>query len=138
MEGALAEERIRALAATLVRRFVFILILGRRAGRRRAFVMLPFGDDYVRESSSLLRLLAGACIFRAATVLYSALARLHGQGSRILAVEAAQALLLVAGIFALSDPLGLSGVGSRLARLNCGRGDRNPPLAAALLPLLSA
>jgi O-antigen/teichoic acid export membrane protein len=111
VEGALAEERIRALAATLVRRFVFILIPGTALlAAAASFVMLPFGDDYVRESSSLLRLLAGACIFRAATVLYSALARLHGQGSRILAVEAAQAVLLLAGIFALSGPLGLSGV----------------------------
>ena len=111
VEGALAEERIRALAMMLVRRFALILLPGTVLLIAAAsLVMLPFGPDYVRESTGVLRLLAGACVFRAAIVLYIALARLHGRGSRILAVEGAQAGLLVAGVLLLSGPLGLEGI----------------------------
>jgi O-antigen/teichoic acid export membrane protein len=111
VEGAMAEDRIQVLTAKLVRHFVFILLAGTAFIVAAApLIMLPFGPDYVRESTPVLRILGCACLFRAATVLYIAIARLHGQGLRILAVEAVQMVLLLGGAVALAHPLGLEGI----------------------------
>ena len=111
VEGALAEDRIRALARKILRRFVFILgpgVVVLIAGA--PLILLPFGPGYVRESASALRILACGCVFYAATVLYEAIARLHGHGSRILLVEVAKAVLLIGGVAVLPSVLGLDGV----------------------------
>ncbi|MEN3279120.1 MAG: hypothetical protein V7607_260 [Solirubrobacteraceae bacterium] len=111
VEGAMAEDRIRVLATRLVRHLVLVLVAGTAVIVAAApLIMLPFGEDYVRESTSVLRILACACVFRAASVLYIALARLDGRGLRILAVEAVQMSLLLAGAITLAHPLGLDGV----------------------------
>jgi O-antigen/teichoic acid export membrane protein len=111
VEGALAEHRIRALAERVVRRFTLILVPGVALMIAAApLILLPFGDDYVGESTPVLRLLACACLFRAALTLYTAIARLHGLGLRILAVEAAQMGLLLTAVAVLANPLGLIGV----------------------------
>jgi O-antigen/teichoic acid export membrane protein len=111
VEGAMAEDRIQALTAKLTRRLVFVLVPGTAVIVAAApLIMLPFGEDYVRESTSVLRILACACVFRAAVVLYIAVARLDGHGLRILAVEGLQMALLLVGTVTLADPLGLDGV----------------------------
>jgi O-antigen/teichoic acid export membrane protein len=111
VEGALAEKRIRDLARTLVHRFAMVLVPGTVLMVAAApLLLLPFGDDYVRESSSVLRILACGCLFRAISMLYMAVARLQGRGSRILAVEATQMALLLAGAAALATRLGLEGI----------------------------
>jgi O-antigen/teichoic acid export membrane protein len=111
VEGAMAEDRIRVLAAKLARHLVFVLVPGTALIVAAApLLMVPFGEDYVRESTSVLRILACACVFRAAIVLYIAVARLDGQGFRILAVEGLQMALLLAGAVTLAGPLGLDGV----------------------------
>jgi O-antigen/teichoic acid export membrane protein len=111
VEGAMAEDRIQVLTAKLARHLVLILLAGTAFIVAAApLIMLPFGEDYVRESTSVLRILACACLFRAVTILYIAIARLHGQGLRILAVEALQMVLLLGGAVALAHPLGLEGI----------------------------
>jgi O-antigen/teichoic acid export membrane protein len=111
VEGAMAEDRVQALAARLARHLALVLVPGTALIVAAApLIMLPFGDDYVRESSSVLRILACACVFRAVSILYLAVARLHGQGLRILVVEAVQMALLLVGAILLADPLGLEGV----------------------------
>jgi O-antigen/teichoic acid export membrane protein len=111
VEGALAERRIRELATKLVRRFALFLVPGTALLVAAApLLLVPFGADYVRESSSVLRILACGCLFRAISVLYMALARLQGRGSRILAVEAVQMVLLLGGAAVLATPLGLEGI----------------------------
>jgi O-antigen/teichoic acid export membrane protein len=111
VEGALAEHRIQALAARIVRRFGLLVVAGTVVMVAAApLILLPFGADYVRESSPVLRILACGCIFRAITMLYIAIARLQGRGSRILAVESAQMALLLGGAAALTTPVGLEGV----------------------------
>lgn len=111
VEGAMAEDRIRVLAAKLARHLVVVLVPGTVVIIAAApLIMLPFGADYVHESTSVLRILACACVFRAISILYIAIARLHGQGLRILAVEGLQMALLLGGAIALADPLGLDGV----------------------------
>jgi O-antigen/teichoic acid export membrane protein len=111
VEGALAEQRIRELARTIVRRFGILVVPGTVLMVAAApLLLLPFGPDYVRESSPVLRILACSCPFRAISMLYMAVARLHGNGSRILAVEATQMALLLGGAVVLAGPLGIEGV----------------------------
>jgi O-antigen/teichoic acid export membrane protein len=111
VEGALAEDRIRALVGTIVRRFAYIVVPGTVVMIAAApLILLPFGEDYVRESTPVLRLLACGCVFYAALALYVAIARLYGHGSRILVVEAAKAPLLLGGVVVLSGALGIEGV----------------------------
>ncbi len=111
VEGAMAEDRIQALATRIVRRFGLLVVTGTAVMVAAApLILLPFGGDYVRESTPLLRILACGCLFRAVTVLYMAIARLQGKGARILAVEAVQMALLLGGAAALATPLGLEGI----------------------------
>lgn len=111
VEGALAEDRIRAMAGRIARRFALILVPGTVVMIAAApLILLPFGEDYVRESSSVLRVMACGCGFYAAIALYVAIARLQGRSSRILLVEAARVPLLLGGVLALSGPLGIEGV----------------------------
>jgi O-antigen/teichoic acid export membrane protein len=70
-------------------------------------ILLPFGEDYVRESTPVMRILAVSCLFRAIATLYMALARLQGKGFRILAVEALQMAVLLGGTALLAAPLGV-------------------------------
>ena len=110
-EGALAEERIRAMAEKVARRFALILVAGTVVLIAAApLILLPFGEDYVRESTPVLRLLACGCAFYAVLALYVAIARLQGRSGGILAVEAAKLPLLLGGVAVLSAPLGIEGV----------------------------
>jgi hypothetical protein len=111
VEGALAEDRIRAMAERMARRFALIVVPGTTLMIAAApLILLPFGEDYVRESSSVLRLLACGCVFYAAVALYVAIARVEGRSSGILLVEAVKVPLLLGGAVALSGPLGIEGV----------------------------
>lgn len=110
-EGALAEDRIRALAAKVARRFAVLLVAGTVTVIAAApLILLPFGERYVEESTSVLRLLACGSGFYAVLVLYIAIARLQGQSGRILAVEAGKLPLILGGVILLSAPLGIQGV----------------------------
>jgi O-antigen/teichoic acid export membrane protein len=110
-EGALAEDQVRAMAGRIARRIALILIPGTVLMIVAApLILLPFGENYVRESSSVLRLLACGCGFSAVLVLYVAIARLQGHTARILAVEATKLPLLLGGVIVLSGPLGIEGV----------------------------
>ena len=110
-EGALAEDKVRALAEKIARRFAAILLGGMVVMVAAApLILSPFGADYVRESTSVLRLLACGSGFYAVLVLYVAIARLQGRSARILAVEAAKLPLLLGGVIVLSGPLGIDGV----------------------------
>lgn len=111
VEGALAEHRIQELARRIVRHFGPILLIGSVVLAAAApLILLPFGEDYVRESTPVLRILAVGCLFRGISTLYMAVSRLEGRGGRILAVEAVQMALMLAGAAALAHPLGLEGV----------------------------
>jgi O-antigen/teichoic acid export membrane protein len=110
-EGALAEDQIRALSRKVVRRFVRFLVPGTLLVVSAApLILIPFGEDYVREGTPVLRVLACACVFQATIALYMSVARLRGLGLRILAVNGSLAVLLVAGTLLLAGPLGLIGI----------------------------
>jgi O-antigen/teichoic acid export membrane protein len=111
VEGAMAEDRIRAMAERIARRSALIVIPGTTVMIAAApLILLPFGQDYVHESSSVLRLLACGSVFYAAIALYVAIARVHGRSLGILLVEAVKLPLLLGGAVALSGPLGIEGV----------------------------
>jgi O-antigen/teichoic acid export membrane protein len=111
VEGANAEHRIRALASLVVRRFTVVLIPGALVIALAApLILLPFGPDYVREGTSVLRILAIASLFRGAITFYEAVARVRGNGRPILVCELAQMAMLLGGAAALAGPLGLEGV----------------------------
>jgi O-antigen/teichoic acid export membrane protein len=111
VEGAIDRERIHELTRTVVRHLLGPLTLVSLGLVLVApILLLPFGPDYVREASPLVRLLACACVFRGALYLYAALCRLRGRGRPLLLLEAAVFGLLMALTFALTPRLGLEGV----------------------------
>jgi O-antigen/teichoic acid export membrane protein len=111
VEGARAETGLHALAQRLARRFALILVPGVVTMAAAApLILLPFGADYADGGAPVLRILACGCLFRAVSILYEAIARVQGRASRILAIEATQASLLLAGVAILAPPLGLEGV----------------------------
>jgi O-antigen/teichoic acid export membrane protein len=111
VEGALAEDQIRALARRIARLFVLTVVPGTALLIAAApIILVPFGPDYAREGAPVLRILAFGGLFRAASFLYIAIARLHGRGFRILAMDSAQAVLLLVAAAILAKPLGLEGV----------------------------
>ncbi len=110
-EGARDTARIPELARLLVRRFALILLPGVGALLLLApLVMLPFGPDYVRESTPLLRLLVCGSLFRAVVVLAAAIWRLEGRGTRIVALDASLLALLLCAAIPLANTMGLEGV----------------------------
>jgi O-antigen/teichoic acid export membrane protein len=111
VEGARAEDRIRALAARIARLYALLMVPATLVMVAAApLILSPFGGDYAREGAPVLRILACGGMLRAITLLYAAIARLQGKGFRILAVDAVGAALLLAGTVALAKPLGLEGV----------------------------
>ena len=111
VEGANAEHRIRGLAALVVRRFTVLLIPGALLIALAApLILMPFGPDYVREGTSVLRLLAIASLFRGLITFYEAVARVRGNGRSILACELALMAMLLGGAAALAGPFGIEGV----------------------------
>jgi O-antigen/teichoic acid export membrane protein len=111
VEGANAEHRLRPLARMVVRRFTVVLVPGALLLALAApLILLPFGPDYVREGTAVLRILAIASLFRGAITFYEAVARVRGHGRSILVCELAQMAMLLGGAAVLAQPLGLEGV----------------------------
>jgi O-antigen/teichoic acid export membrane protein len=111
VEGALAEDRIRPLAARIARLFVVVVVPGTIVMAAAApLILLPFGEEYAREGAPVLRILAFGGLLRAVSLLYIAIARLQGRGLRILAVDGLQAAILLVGAVVLAKPLGIEGV----------------------------
>jgi MrcB-like, N-terminal domain len=108
-EHGFTEHQIRALARTVARRFVHFLVPGTLLiVSATPLILIPFGEDYVREGTPVLRVLA--CAFQATIALYISVARLRGLGLRLLAVNGALTVLLIVGTLVLAAPLGLVGV----------------------------
>jgi O-antigen/teichoic acid export membrane protein len=111
-QAARTPQRVRELTYAVIRRFlligmpiVILIILA------APLVLLPFGPEYVRHGTIVLRLLAGGSCFRAILYLYSATARLQGQGLRIAVPQITLAIMLVSLIILLSVRHGIAGVG---------------------------
>lgn len=111
-QAARFPEQVHELTYAVMRRFVLIgapiivvIIVA------APWVLAPFGAEYVRHSTTVLRLLAGASCFRSIIYLYSATARLQGQGLRIAVPQITIAIMLVSLVTLFSARHGLGGVG---------------------------
>lgn len=110
-EGVLAPAEIPALVRLLVRRvaLVGLPIVALLLVAAPVF-MLPFGEEYVRESTPVLRILVCASLFRAAVALVAAIWRVEGSSGRIAALEGCILVCLVGTAIPLAHALGVTGV----------------------------
>ena len=110
-EGARDEKGLPDLVRSIVRRFLPPLLLGVVVLVAGApLILAPFGADYAREGTDLLRLMALASVFRAAMALFVAVARLRRRGGAILAVQTVFSALLIGLVILLVDPFGINGI----------------------------
>jgi O-antigen/teichoic acid export membrane protein len=110
-EGALAPQRLAQLVRLLVRRVAFIVApLIALLVVAAPLVMLPFGEEYVDESTNVLRLVLLASLFRGAMLLAAAIWRLEGRGARIAALEGCMLLGLLGAAIPLAHAFGVDGV----------------------------
>ena len=111
VEGALAPERLPALLRLLVKRVAFFALPTLVALVVAApLVLLPFGEEYVRESTGVLRILLAATVFRAAFVFGVAIWRLEGSTGRSAALDGCMLVGLVILAGSLAPAYGISGV----------------------------
>jgi O-antigen/teichoic acid export membrane protein len=111
VEGAATERRIAALARLTVRRFAPLLLAGIAVVLVGAPALLElFGPSYSESGTTVLRLLVCASAFRAATALYSAVCRVEGRGSRVLAIQGSTFALVISLTLTLAPAHGIGGV----------------------------
>jgi O-antigen/teichoic acid export membrane protein len=129
-EGALAPERVPELVRLLVRRMaLFAVPLVAALVVAAPLVMLPFGPEYERESTTVLRILLLGSLCRSAVVLAAAILRLEGSAGRIAVLDGCLLLGLLAAAVPLAHVWGITGVA--LAWLGSAM-----VMGAAVLPLL--
>jgi O-antigen/teichoic acid export membrane protein len=110
VEGTLTRGRRRELTRAVVRRLLVPLACGSVVLVAAApLVLLPFGPEYSREATPLVRLLACASLFRAAQFLYGALCRLEGRAWPLVLLGAGQFALLLSLTLLLVPIVGLDG-----------------------------
>jgi len=110
-EGALAPDRLPVLVRLLVRRGVFFAVpLVAFFVAAAPYVMLPFGAEYVRESTQLLRILIIASLFRAVVAVAAAIWRVTGSSGRIAALDGVMLVVLLLAAVPLANALGVVGV----------------------------
>jgi GT2 family glycosyltransferase/O-antigen/teichoic acid export membrane protein len=132
VESAFDEGKLHAHARRIVRRLLPFMVGASAAVVVAApLVLLPFGAEYAREGTTVLRLLGAAVVFRCATVLFRVVCRGRRRGGALLALDAFLAVLVLGLTVALAPPFGLTGVG--LAWLAA-----NAVAAAVVLPGLVA
>ncbi len=110
-EGALAPERVGELVRLLGKRIGLLLmpVIG-VLFVAAPLVLLPFGREYSRESTSILRILLLASVFRAAVLMAAAIWRIERRGARIATLEGVMLLGLVCAAIPLAHFFGVSGV----------------------------
>jgi O-antigen/teichoic acid export membrane protein len=132
VESAFDEGLLHAHTRRVVRRLLPFMVGASVAVVVAApLVLLPFGAEYAREGTTVLRLMGAAVVFRCATVLFRVVCRGRRRGAALLALDAFLAVLVLGLTVALAPPFGLTGVG--LAWLAA-----NAVAAAVVLPGLVA
>ena len=112
VEGALAEERLAHYGREILRRIGTVLVPIVAVTVLGAGVLLGFfGSDYRSNSATVLRLLALATLPRAIATVYIGLCRVERKVSRIAAVQAAQAILVLGLAAVLVPAVGIVGAG---------------------------
>ncbi|WP_051765099.1 hypothetical protein [Streptomyces sp. NRRL F-5135] len=74
-------------------------------------VLAPFGADYARHGTTVLRLLAAAALPRVVVELYIGVLRVQGRTGMLAALQGAMCALVLGGALVLLGPAGISGAG---------------------------
>jgi O-antigen/teichoic acid export membrane protein len=111
-EGARSPERIAEMTKAVIRRTATLQIPATIGLIVLApYVLLPFGQDYSDQGTTLLRLLAAASCLRSIQWMFAATARLQGHGGRLLAYQAGSSCATVALVVIFAPSHGLNGFG---------------------------
>jgi len=73
-------------------------------------LLLPFAESYRAQGVEVARIIAIAGVFRAMMLFYETVARLQGNGPRLLFVQVFHMIVLVILCFVLSGPWGVNGI----------------------------
>ena len=110
VEGAIGARELRVIARRVGRVFGLLVVPGVVVMVAGApLLLLAFGGHYNASGSSVLRLLALASLCRVVVALYTAIARVQGDGERIAAVYGVFLAALVVLMPLLSRTLGIDG-----------------------------
>lgn len=110
-EGSRSPERIKELIRLVVRRLIRIQIpLSIGVFIAAPLLLLPFAAEYREQGTEVARIIAVAGIFRAIMLFYESVARLQGNGPRLLFVQVFNMVVLVVGCVVLADPWGINGI----------------------------
>ncbi|MEV0034841.1 lipopolysaccharide biosynthesis protein [Streptomyces sp. NPDC050804] len=74
-------------------------------------VLAPFGDDYARNGTTVLRLLAAAALPRVVVELYIGVLRVQGRTGMLAALQGVMCVLVLGSALFLLGPAGISGAG---------------------------
>ncbi|MGH2905870.1 MAG: lipopolysaccharide biosynthesis protein [Solirubrobacterales bacterium] len=109
-EGARDRERVPEMTKMAVRRiFTFVIPAALAIVAAAPLLLLPNGMPYVHNSSSVLRLLALASIFRAVVTLYVAILRLENRGHALVWIQVGNATLTLSLVGYLTGDHGATG-----------------------------
>lgn len=110
-EGSRSPERIKELIRLVVRRLIRIQIpLSIGVFIAAPLLLLPFAEEYREQGTEVARIIAVAGIFRAVMLFYESVARLQGNGPRLLFVQVLNMVVLIVGCVVLADPWGINGI----------------------------
>lgn len=110
-EASRSPERIVELTRLVMRRLARVQIPASLLLFAAApLLMLPFDPSYREAGTEVARIIALAGIFRALMLLYETVARLQGNGPRLLFVQGLNMVLVVGLCFVLAEPWGINGV----------------------------
>lgn len=110
-EGARDRERVPEMTRMAVRRlYTFVLPASLAIIAFAPLLLLPNGPAYVHHSSTVLRLLALASIFRAIATLYAAILRLENRGHALLWIQLVSAAVTLGFVALLAPKHGAAGV----------------------------
>jgi O-antigen/teichoic acid export membrane protein len=110
-EGSLSPPRLPTLVRVMLRRGILLVVpLVALIALLAPFVLAPFGDEYVRESTSLLRLLVVASFFRGVVALGAAVWRVTGHAGRIAVLDGFLLACSIATAIVLGKTYGVEGV----------------------------
>lgn len=112
VESAFAEERLVEHTRSVLRRLLPPVLLGSALVVVAApWILAPFGDEYARGGTTLLRLLGAAVAFRCVIAIFQFVERSRRRGSMLLAVNAVAFVLILGAAAGLAPPFELTGVG---------------------------
>ncbi|MDX3851438.1 lipopolysaccharide biosynthesis protein [Streptomyces sp. AK02-01A] len=95
---------LRRMAVLLVPVVLVLVVFAPR-------VLAPFGDDYTRNGTTVLRLLAAAALPRVVVELYIGVLRVQGRTGVLAVLQGAMCLLVLGSALFLLGPAGISGAG---------------------------